>query len=315
VKPILLATDGSPYAAEATLEAIELAQRLGTPLLATAVTNVIVPPYAFDGFAEAAQKLLEVEDEHASAVLAEVTAAATAAGVVCDTVRTSGPVVQEICQLARASGARTIVVGAHGWGPIRRTIHGSVSQGLIEDAPCAVLVVRHSEAHSHQGETMKPILLATDGSPSAEAATLEAIELARAFRAPLLVASVAHVVFPAYGGYYGYGEIAADLHSAESKHVVEVLARTKSLVEAADVSCETIALDGPASEEICRVASERDARLVVVGAHGWGRLGRMIHGSVSTAVLHDAPCPVLVVHGSAEPLAEAATVAETAIAH
>jgi nucleotide-binding universal stress UspA family protein len=167
----------------------------------------------------------------------------------------------------------------------------------------------------HEGGTMKPILLATDGSPSAEAATLEAIELAQAFDAPLLVASVAHVVLPAYSGYYGYGEIAVDLHKAELKHVGEVLATTKARVERANVPCETIALDGIAAEQITRVARERDARLVVVGAHGWGRVGRLIHGSVSTAVLHDAPCPVLVVHGSAEPLVEAAPAPLAAVAH
>ena len=78
---------------------------------------------------------------------------------------------------------------------------------------------------------MKPILLATDGSPSAEAATLEAIELAQAFGTTLVVASVAHVVLPAYGGYYGYGEIAADLHKVETQHVTEVLAATRARVE------------------------------------------------------------------------------------
>jgi nucleotide-binding universal stress UspA family protein len=161
---------------------------------------------------------------------------------------------------------------------------------------------------------MRPILLATDGSPSAEGATLEAIELARAFAAPLVIVSVAHIVLPAYSGYYGYGEIAADLHKAETEHVGVVLAATKVRVEDAGVSCETIALDGPASEEICRVARERDARLLVVGAHGWSRVGRMLHGSVSTAVLHEAPCPVLVVHGTAEPLTRAASTLEAVAA-
>ena len=131
---------------------------------------------------------------------------------------------------------------------------------------------------------MRPILLATDGSPSAEGATLEAIELARAFDAPLVVVSVAHIVLPAYSGYYGYGEISADLHKAETEHVGVVLAATKARLEAAGVSCETVALDGPASQEICRVAGERNARLVVIGAHGWGRLGADNHQpSVSLA--------------------------------
>ncbi len=161
---------------------------------------------------------------------------------------------------------------------------------------------------------MKPIMLATDGSPSAEDATLEAITLARAFGTKLVVASVAHLVLPAYGGYYGYGEIAADLHKVELAHVAEILAATKARVEESGVPCETVALDGPVADELCRAAAAADARLVVIGAHGWGRFGRVLHGSVSTAVLHDAPCPVLVVHGSDTPV-EAPERATTALAH
>jgi nucleotide-binding universal stress UspA family protein len=144
---------------------------------------------------------------------------------------------------------------------------------------------------------MKPVLLATDGSPSAEAATQEAIDLAHVFAAPLIVVSVAQVVLPTYTGYYGYAEIASDLHDAECARVTHVLAETADRVEAAGVSCQTMALDGPAAAEICRVARGLRPRLVVIGAHGWGRVRRLLHGSVSTDVLHDAPCPVLVVHG------------------
>jgi nucleotide-binding universal stress UspA family protein len=145
---------------------------------------------------------------------------------------------------------------------------------------------------------MKPILLATDGSPSAHAATREAIELASAFSAPLIVASVVQTVLPAYGAYYGYTEVAADLTRAETEHVAQTLAAVQERALAAGVECEAIGLEGsPTGEEICRLARERGPRLVVVGAHGWGRLGRLLHGSVSTHVLHHAPCPVLVVLG------------------
>jgi nucleotide-binding universal stress UspA family protein len=145
---------------------------------------------------------------------------------------------------------------------------------------------------------MKPILLATDGSPSADAATREAIDLASAFRAPLVVASVAQAVLPAYGAYYGYTEVAADLTRTEAEHVAQTLAAVHDRAVAAGLECETVALEGgPTGEEICRFARERSPRLIVVGAHGWGRLGRLLHGSVSTHVLHHAPCPVLVVLG------------------
>jgi len=144
---------------------------------------------------------------------------------------------------------------------------------------------------------MKPILLATDGSPSAEAATQEAIDLAQAFCAPLVVVSVVHPAVPPYAGYYGYPEIVADIHATEHERVSKVLTEVKERALSAGLSCETVAADGPAAAEICRVAEEREPRLIVIGAHGWGRVGRLLHGSVSTDVLHTAPCPVLVVHG------------------
>ena len=46
---------------------------------------------------------------------------------------------------------------------------------------------------------------------------------------------------------------------------------------------------------ICEVAEEGGFDLIVVGSHGHGLLKRMLIGSVSTHVLHRAPCPVLVV--------------------
>jgi len=144
---------------------------------------------------------------------------------------------------------------------------------------------------------MKPILLATDGSPSAETATREAIDLACAFETPLVVVSVAQIVFPPYAGYYGYSEIAVDFHRRETEQVTRILTETKERASVAGVACETVALEGLAGDEICRTARERSPRLVVMGAHGWGRIGRLLHGSVSTHVLHHAPCPVLVVLG------------------
>ena len=43
------------------------------------------------------------------------------------------------------------------------------------------------------------------------------------------------------------------------------------------------------------MASEHDAQLIVVGSHGWGAARRFLSGSVSTGLVHSAPCPVLVV--------------------
>lgn len=56
-------------------------------------------------------------------------------------------------------------------------------------------------------------------------------------------------------------------------------------------------VEGEPREEISRLAEEWNADLVVVGARGLGAVKGWLLGSVSTAAVHHAPCPVLVVKG------------------
>ena len=143
-----------------------------------------------------------------------------------------------------------------------------------------------------------PILFATDGSPSAQEAQKDAIELAQKLDAPLLVVSVAHAALPTVGyGTYGYANVVAELTEAEHKRVHELLTTIAATASAEGVECSTAAADGTAVEEICRIADERDAQLIVVGSHGWSAARRFFSGSVSTGLVHSAPCPVLVVRG------------------
>jgi nucleotide-binding universal stress UspA family protein len=153
----------------------------------------------------------------------------------------------------------------------------------------------------------KPILFATDGSPSAELAQREAFELAHRLDAPLVVVSVAHAHLPAVGyAGYGYSNIVAELTQAEHKRVRELLATITASACAAGLSCSTVMADGIAVDEICQVASDHDVQLIVVGSHGWGATRRFLSGSVSTGLVHSAPCPVLVVRPSAQPAEHAA---------
>lgn len=150
---------------------------------------------------------------------------------------------------------------------------------------------------------MKSVVLATDGSPSAAEATVRAVELAHALDATLIAVAVEHLAIPAYG-YYGYADVVTELTKMENEHVDETLAQAHAAAIEAGVPCEVVHATGAIAEEICEVAAARHADLIVIGAHGWGPVRRLLHGSVSSAVLHDAPCPVLVVR-SKQPAAGA----------
>jgi nucleotide-binding universal stress UspA family protein len=148
MRPIVFATDGSPSAAEARQEAFELAGLTGAPLLAVSVEHTSLPPigYAPYGYPDIAVELRRIEHERAASAVAEVAAAAAAAGLACETVKPIGVTVDEICRIARERDAQMIVIGSHGWGAAHRLFFGSVSEGVLHAAPCPVLVVRGADA-------------------------------------------------------------------------------------------------------------------------------------------------------------------------
>lgn len=60
---------------------------------------------------------------------------------------------QVIIDEARTLGSNLIVIGAHGFGAVKRAMLGSVSQAVAAHAPCSVLVVRGIPCERHAEET------------------------------------------------------------------------------------------------------------------------------------------------------------------
>jgi nucleotide-binding universal stress UspA family protein len=140
---------------------------------------------------------------------------------------------------------------------------------------------------------MRPIILATDGSETAAAATEAAIAEAHALDAPLVVVTVWDVLYSQFG--FPVGPVMPSLDHVEHDEADKVSATAADRARAAGIDVDVVTRRGFTVEEICRVAEEQNARMIVLGTHGWGAIRRMVFGSVSTGVLHHAPCPVLVV--------------------
>ena len=62
-----------------------------------------------------------------------------------------------------------------------------------------------------------------------------------------------------------------------------------------EISATTEVKKGSPERGIIEAAQEWQADLIIVGSHGRGFWGRMMIGSVSDAVMHHAPCSVLIV--------------------
>ena len=141
MKPVMLATDGSPTAEEATKKAIELAKLLGAPLAIVTAWDI---PYSTLGYAAVPviPDLDKVGKEQADKVTSEAATQARAAGVEVQVITLRGFPVEEICLVAEKYEPQLLVIGSHGWGPIKRMVFGSVSTGVLHHASCPVLVVR-----------------------------------------------------------------------------------------------------------------------------------------------------------------------------
>jgi nucleotide-binding universal stress UspA family protein len=149
---------------------------------------------------------------------------------------------------------------------------------------------------------MDTILFATDGSPSAKAAARGAIELAKATGwSPRVITVWRTPILTGYG--FAPAPYVPELAEVEREHAEKVAREAVEAFGAAGVEATWELRQGDAPDEICAAAAETAARMIVIGAHGWGALQRLVFGSVSTAVLHHAQCPVLVVRG-AEDVAE-----------
>lgn len=271
---VVVAYDGSPAAVDALAEAVTHAAGLAVPLLVLGVAEPA--PYAPDLVPEitAQAEALVAEAERTARERLPETAISGHVG--------HGSVTDVMLRLARPDDL--LVLGSRGHGPGGRLLLGSTSTAVATHAPCPVLVVPTA------GAVDGPVVVGLDGSPAAarvlRTARDEAARLGTTLR---VVGAVAPV--PAYApDFVLVPEYEAERAAAARADIARLLAGADvDRLPSVEVRLET---DAPAD---VLVRHGRDARLLVVGTRGHGLLRRMLLGSVSRAVLHHAPCPVLVV--------------------
>ena len=140
------------------------------------------------------------------------------------------------------------------------------------------------------------VLVAIDGSLTAEAALAAAVNTAEHDTEITLLAVVPDVVAAArrWATLQAGAPDPAFMQEAANEDAERMLSETVRRIPE-DIPVTTIIRHGKPGPEIVAELAENDYDAVVVGARGRGRVGALI-GSVSAYVLHHALEPVFIVH-------------------
>jgi nucleotide-binding universal stress UspA family protein len=196
--------------------------------------------------------------------------------------------------LAERQQADVVVLGSTALGPVGRVTVGSIATRLLHGLPCAVAVAPHG-FDKNQPRPIERIGICWDGSAEAELALRAAVELAQATKARLLVLTAIDrvpVPFPSY----------------PAPDVPDYLLDDDVLDVAMDLIPEGVCasgqrLHGKPAMALSRQAQAENLDVLVSGSRGYGPVGRVLLGGVSSKLMRMAPCPVIVVPRSVSPRA------------
>lgn len=299
VRNVLFATDFSPISEAALPYAAAICRRFGstlhaahilsdtTLLMATGGVDYVSMGTIFDSAqAEAREKLEQMS--------------ARCEGIEHRNHIGHGPVWSCLESVIEQDQIDLIVVGTHGRTGLGRLLLGSVAESILRRAPCPVLTVGPKVSGRAKLPTLpvdrrdlappelelQQIVFATNFEHNAAVNAKAVVSLAESFESRL---TLLHVI-----------EDYTQLGSRPGP-IEEAVRRLQDLVpkEAAlQYAPETVVEFGRAAEQILRIASQREADLIVLGARPAAEVGTT-HLPWSTAhhVIAGAPCPVLTLRG------------------
>jgi nucleotide-binding universal stress UspA family protein len=142
------------------------------------------------------------------------------------------------------------------------------------------------------------VILAIDGSPHSHAALVEFAKQPWPNGTDVQILTVIHPSFPLVMDPLFLGVSAHVQQAGELRHQAPALveAASKLIRDAAPaVTVTTKIVEGVPKDMIVQEAHDWGADLIVLGSHGYGRVRRVVLGSVASAVVAKAPCSVQVV--------------------
>jgi len=296
--PVLVGIDGTPSGLEALALASALATLTGSPLLLCAVHGP--ERSAIDGLGwppqdEAHGWLMEAGERLGDTV---PWSAQTVA---------SSSVAHGLVAYAGETAAAMIVLGSSRHGPVGRLLAGCTARSVAHGAPCAVAVTPRAW-RLRSSETPLTMGAAITDSPESHDALAFAERLAAAAHATLRVLTAVPLDPPTFAAT-GTGYAAWCGARREYEERVACAAATQV---ATGTSAETVVMEGDPVERLADASCDLD--FLIVGSRRYGPLRTALLGSVSSALIERASCPLIIVARGTHPAPRSAA-SVAAVAH
>lgn len=180
-----------------------------------------------------------------------------------------------------------IVMGARGVGPIKERLLGSVSHCILTAASCAKLVVNGPM------KALKKVVLPLQGPDDTEG-VVRFLQL-KPFHETVEILLL--TVLPSVRPPWPVGAVAAEqLEEKALQAARDFIQDAAGRLQSLGYQARGRAVLGTPVEMIGKEASTLGADMIMMGSRSRKGVTRFVLGSVSHAVLHHMPCPVLVYH-------------------
>ncbi|HTS38147.1 MAG TPA: universal stress protein [Candidatus Solibacter sp.] len=295
VKNVLFATDFSATSEAALPYAAAISRHFGSTLhLAHVLSDTAI--LMMTGGVDYVSMGTLYDDAHAEAKEKLDALAARLEGVPQRNYVRHGAIWKNLAIIVEENKIDLIVLGTHGRTGLGKLLLGSVAEDILRHAPCPVLTVgpnisgrdrlplltQNTRDLAPLDLDLRHIVLATDFAAHAPDLARTACSLAAEFHARL---TLLHVI----EDYSHLGR--------QPEEIIEARARLRALIPdgcTLQSEPETLLEFGPPREEILKVAAEREADLIVLGARPKEEVGTThLPWSTTHHVVASARCPVL----------------------
>jgi nucleotide-binding universal stress UspA family protein len=209
---------------------------------------------------------------------------------------------EEILKTIQAKDVDMVVLGTRGYSKATGFLLGSVSQWVLQEAPCSVLIARNMPREKKNVQGLK-LLLATDGSRDSQAAVdfVKGVELPPSSQITILhivqkqVYETEQALTTDSKNEAEFAKLAEELLEVRGRDGAKLLEHTRKALSSHDLPIQERLVFGNPAAEILKTARYMKADLIVMGSRGTTGVKRLFLGSVSNKVVHSSGCSVAII--------------------